>query len=77
MTVAFTTVVYKWRTLQMIPGRQDRNHAQEDNSEGSEPVILGMPSGLTRKISVLEAGECSRWSEIRRRNRLTYALGEL
>lgn len=34
------------------------------------PVIIGNPSGKTRRMSILELGHLSRWSEIRRRNRL-------
>lgn len=34
------------------------------------PVIIGNPSGRTRRMSMLELGAMSRWSEIRRKNRL-------
>jgi hypothetical protein len=34
------------------------------------PIIIGNPSGKTRRMSVLELGHLSRWSEIRRKNRL-------
>jgi hypothetical protein len=34
------------------------------------PIIIGNPSGKTRRMSILELGHLSRWSEIRRRNRL-------
>jgi hypothetical protein len=34
------------------------------------PVIIGNPSGKTRRMSILEMGAMTRWSEIRRRNKL-------
>jgi hypothetical protein len=34
------------------------------------PIIIGNPSGKTRRMSILELGHLSRWSEIRRKNRL-------
>lgn len=44
-------------------------------SDGSEvepwrPVIIGNPTGLTRRMNVLELGNLSRYSEIRKKNRL-------
>lgn len=75
LTLGLTVVLYKWKDVQMIPENQDG-----DSDEGPdlwEPVILGSPSGLMRKINILEAGEYTRWSEIRRRNRLTTKLREL
>lgn len=41
--------------------------AEED--EPWRPVIIGNPSGKTRRMSILELGNLTRWSEIRRRNR--------
>lgn len=34
------------------------------------PVIIGNPSGKIRRMSILELGDLSRWTEIRRLNRL-------
>jgi len=34
------------------------------------PIIIGNPSGKTRRMSILELGHLSRWSEIRRKNKL-------
>ncbi|EXJ66697.1 uncharacterized protein A1O5_10368 [Cladophialophora psammophila CBS 110553] len=69
LTLLLTVVLFRWKSVQMIPGRQDR--VVGEGEEEWEPVILGNPTGLTRKINILEAGEYTRWSEIRRRNRLT------
>ncbi|EXJ61717.1 hypothetical protein A1O7_02146 [Cladophialophora yegresii CBS 114405] len=75
LTLALTVVLYKWKSVQMIPVGRDRT--REESAEGWEPVILGLPSGFTRKINTLEAGTYSRWSEIRRRNHLTTELREV
>ncbi|KAI9742215.1 MAG: hypothetical protein M1818_004115 [Claussenomyces sp. TS43310] len=42
----------------------------EKEDDPWRPVIIGNPSGKTRRMSILELGHLSRWSEIRRRNRL-------
>ncbi|OCT49719.1 hypothetical protein CLCR_07585 [Cladophialophora carrionii] len=75
LTLALAVVLYKWKSVQMIPVGRDRT--REEDAEGWEPVILGLPSGFTRKINTLEAGTYSRWSEIRRRNHLTTELREV
>lgn len=69
LTILLTIILVRWHTVQMIPESRTRR-------DGSiwEPVILGRPSGTTRKISILEAGKLTRWSEIRRRNRLESSL---
>ncbi|OQV10454.1 hypothetical protein CLAIMM_14449 [Cladophialophora immunda] len=69
LTLLLTVVLFRRKNVQMIPGRQERGVGEGE--EVWDPVILGEPSGLTRKINILEAGEYTRWSEIRRRNRLT------
>ncbi|KAL2394567.1 hypothetical protein ABEF93_001655 [Exophiala dermatitidis] len=67
LTLLVLAVIVRYKTVQMIPSEADRDTSQE---EGWEPVILGDPTGLTRKISLLEAGDLTRWTEIRRRNHL-------
>jgi hypothetical protein len=44
--------------------------AAAEDEEPWRPIIIGNPSGKTRRMSVLELGHLTRWSEIRRRNRL-------
>ncbi|OAP64226.1 hypothetical protein AYL99_00198 [Fonsecaea erecta] len=68
LTLLLTVVLFRRKSVQMIPDRQDGG---EGEGEEWEPVILGDPSGRTRKINILEAGEYTRWSVIRQRNRLT------
>jgi hypothetical protein len=71
LTLLLTVVLWRWKTVQLIASQHIRR-----SRAGSdwEPVVLGEPSGFTRKISALEAGKQTRWSEIRRRNRLTSRL---
>lgn len=68
LTLLLTIVLMRFKTVKMIP---DRKLHTDTSGEGDwEPVILGKPSGTMRKISLLEAGRQTRWSEIRKRNRL-------
>jgi hypothetical protein len=71
LTLKLTFVLIRWKTVQMIPSQKVR---QGRKDSAWEPVVLGHPSGLTRKISILEAGRYTRWTEIRRRNRLEHRL---
>lgn len=48
----------------------DRAREVEEEEEMWRPVIIGNPSGTTRRVSLLELGGMSRWSEIRRKNKL-------
>lgn len=48
---------------------EEARKAAEEEEEW-RPVIIGNPSGKTRRMSILELGSMTRWSEIRRRNRL-------
>lgn len=65
LTVLLVGVLWRWKEVQVIP---DRIAETEEN--GFKPVIVGNPSGKVRRMSILELGEQSRWTEIRRRNRL-------
>lgn len=50
--------------------RKASNGEAEEEHEPWHPIILGNPTGITRRMSVLELGGLSRWSEIRKKNRL-------
>ena len=68
----------KWETeRKMSIQRQEeavRQGAPDDRTPELEepwrPIIIGNPSGKTRRMSILELGHLSRWSEIRRKNKL-------
>lgn len=86
LTVLLIGVLWRFREVQIIPserfGTNAANaHANVDGlknggggggggEEDWRPIIIGNPSGTTRRMSLLEFGRLSRWSEIRRRNRL-------
>lgn len=71
LTILFALAVARWKSVQMIPARHGRSSRSTRSTPSWEPVILGNPSGLTRKLSLLEMGKQSRWSEIRRLNHLS------
>jgi hypothetical protein len=72
LTLMLTMVLFRFRVVRMIPDSRPTVDYMTRCKSGWEPVVLGRPSGTTRKISILEAGRQTRWSEIRRRNRLTW-----
>ncbi|KAK8162616.1 hypothetical protein BKA80DRAFT_310124 [Phyllosticta citrichinensis] len=75
------------RTRSRAPSDGSHVSEREDSSEDEmadvelerdddwKPVILGNPSGKIRRMNVLELGQWSRWSEIRRLNRLLNQRG--
>jgi hypothetical protein len=71
LTLLLTVVLLRFRVVRMIPDARPTIEYITRSKTAWEPVVLGRPSGTTRRISILEAGRLTRWSEIRRRNRLT------
>lgn len=62
-----------WRAAVMaLSGAGDDADAEKVGARADDwkPVIIGNPSGRIRRVNVLELGRWSRWSEIRRLNRL-------
>lgn len=76
LTILLTAVLWRWKNVQVIPnhtfGTRRDTRAWEDfnNLEKSDwkPVVIGNPSGKMRRMSVLELGGLSRWTEIRKLN---------
>ena len=66
LTIALTAALFRFKVVQMIPERRGLTRKTTD----WEPVIIGNPSGTSRRVSLLELGNLSRWMEIRRKNRL-------
>jgi hypothetical protein len=70
--------VEKWEQQRQVSIKKQEEAAaqgtpvqpQPDDDERWRPVIIGNPSGKFRRMSILELGSLSRWSEIRRKNRL-------
>ena len=70
LTVLLIGALFRFKTVQIVPnGRYGTNVLSGPENEW-KPVIIGHPSGTTRRISLLELGGMTRWTEIRRRNRL-------
>ncbi|KAK8187547.1 uncharacterized protein BKA78DRAFT_255422 [Phyllosticta capitalensis] len=89
LTIALTAVMWRFRKVQVIPDnasgadgdaegecvREKEAAAGGELRDDWKPVILGNPSGKVRRMNVLELGQWSRWSEIRRLNRLLNERG--
>jgi hypothetical protein len=72
LTVLLTLVCFRWKVVQIVP---TGSFVDRTNRElgGFTPVIIGKPSGTTRRLSILELGAWTRWTEIRNKNKLVLA----
>lgn len=78
LTILLTAVLWRFWEIQVIPNhafgtRRDTRAWKEFKEMAKDdwkPVIIGNPSGKMRKMSVLELGGLSRWTEIRKLNYL-------
>jgi hypothetical protein len=81
LTLLLTAVLWRFKKVQVIPtigiessytrvGTKKRSSDGRIPSEDWRPVIVGNPSGKIRRMNVLELGRLSRWTEIRKLNRL-------
>ena len=71
LTLLLITVVTRWKEIQIVPSQRYGTNVLSGPEDEWKPVIIGNPSGTTRRMSILELGNMTRWKEIRRRNRLT------
>ena len=75
-TILLSLVLWRFRTIQVIPDHAlgTRKGSKEWTAGGYDkywkPVVLGNPSGKMRRMNLLETGRWSRWTEIRRLNKL-------
>ena len=60
----------RFAVVQVVPTQRYGTGLLSAEDNEWKPVIIGNPSGTTRRISLLELGQQSRWTEIRRRNKL-------
>jgi hypothetical protein len=76
LTLLLTIVLWRFEDVQVIPHGVLRGSVKMDADVGADPwwrpVIIGNPSGKYRRMNVLELGRMSRWTEIRRLNKLTW-----
>ncbi|KAF2668849.1 hypothetical protein BT63DRAFT_287023 [Microthyrium microscopicum] len=75
LTIALTLVLWRFMQVQVIPdtvfGEGNEGFGKMVRAQTDwVPVVLGNPSGKLRKMNVLEQGKWSRWTEIRKLNRL-------
>ena len=79
LTCLFIIVLWRWREVQVIPnhifGSTFGKSTTTFGGPGVEdpewkPVIIGNPSGKLRRMSLLELGDLTRWTEIRKLNKL-------
>ena len=70
LTLLLFAVLWRFKTVQIIPSQRFGTNILSGPEDEWKPIIIGNPSGTTRRMSILELGNMSRWTEIRRRNRL-------
>lgn len=73
LTLLLSAVLFRWCVVQVVPAvvpdKSVRDGDKDSNGE-EDVVIIGNPSGKTRRLSILELGKLTRWTEIRTRNKL-------
>lgn len=74
LTLILTTVLIKFKKVQMLPDGPHTFEQVKRVNTSWRPVILGQASGKFRRLSILEMGRMTRYSEIRHRNRLENSL---
>ncbi|KAK6392457.1 hypothetical protein LTR65_003587 [Meristemomyces frigidus] len=77
ITLLFMLAMWRWKQVQVIP-----NGVFGTTKKGSiswrpgaddpewKPVVIGNPSGKMRRVNLLEMGSLTRWTEIRKLNKL-------
>ncbi len=80
LTLLLTLALWRFKSVQVIPNSlfgsapfgSDRRPSVESmgSARSWRAVVIGNPSGKVRKMSWLELGSLSRWTEIRRLNKL-------
>ena len=70
LTLLLIAVLTRFKVVQIVPTQRYGSNVLGGPEDEWKPVIIGNPSGSTRRLSILEMGAMTRWSEIRRRNRL-------
>ena len=76
MTLFLIVALTRIKAVQIVPTQRYGTNILSGHEDEWKPVIIGHPSGTTRRISLLELGKMSRWTEIRKRNRLATGFTE-
>lgn len=75
LTVLLTLAVLRWKEVQILAEAAPDTTSQVQRANTLwRPVVFGNPSGNSRRLSILELGTMTRWSELRRRNKLEGSL---
>lgn len=70
MTLFLIVALTRMKAVQIVPTQRYGTNILSGPEDERKPIIIGHPSGMTRRISLLELGKISRWTEIRKRNRV-------
>ncbi|MCJ1476396.1 hypothetical protein MMC13_005062 [Lambiella insularis] len=70
LTLLLIAALTRFKTVQIVPTQRYGTNVLGGPEDEWKPIVIGHPSGTTRRLSFLEMGKMTRWSEIRRRNRL-------
>ena len=77
LTLLLTMVLWRFRSVKVIPDHtagvtwaEKGPWSAKVTDEYWKPVVIGNPSGVKRRMSVLELRKQSRWTEIRKLNNL-------
>jgi hypothetical protein len=70
LTILLVGVLTRFLVVQVVPMQRPPTMVLSGPEDEWKPVVIGSPSGTTRRMSLLELGTWTRWSEIRRINRL-------
>lgn len=77
-TMLLSIVLWRFKSVQVIPNHalgtarssHDWQTHEIEHDPYFKPVIIGNPSGKIRRMSILETGAWTRWTEIRKLNKL-------
>ena len=76
LTILLTMALWRYKSVQVIPKHAlgtrigTGEWTEEMKDPWFKPVVIGNPSGKFRRMNLLELGTQSRWTEIRKLNRL-------
>lgn len=75
LTLLLTLALVRYKQVQVVPNhafgtRFEAGEVDYGQNEDWKPVVIGNPSGKMRRVNLLEMGKLSRWTEIRRLNKL-------
>jgi hypothetical protein len=76
LTLLLTGTLWRFKSMQVIPNHAFGTRIRTGEWDESQvdpywrPVVVGNPSGKIRRMSLLELGTYTRWTEIRRLNKL-------